>query len=237
MRKATIMEYNKLADKLANYVAAMNYRFMDLCVKAEPVALLGVTPTIDGEVTKLEDCAKVAKSDEYTFMVIPNFDEDMVAIQRAVFRVHPEFKMELESIKVESLDDDGKPDEMSVRYMKLRMPEVDDDRHDVLQDGVKLLYEECKAQMLAANATSKAKFTQLAPGETKEDLERLDKALKKLNDQWDTQREQKYQAKVEEIDKAYNKWLAGQAQQEIALMEDDDARSAGTNIRLTNMYD
>lgn len=237
MRKAIIKEYDKLADKLANFVAALNYRFMELCVKAEPVALLNVSPMIDGKVTKLEECAKVAKPDDYSFMVIPDFDEDLPAVQKSIFRAHPEFKMAIEIIKVDSMDEEGNPEEVDARYLRLTMPEVNDERYDVLKDGAKLLYEECKAQMEAANTMSKGKFAELATDETKENVERLDKALKKLNEQWDTKRDSLYQAKLDEIDKAYNKWLAGQAQQEIAKMEEDDARGTTTGIRLSDMHE
>ena len=76
MRRATINEYEKLADKLSNNVGVMNYRFMDLCVKAEPVSLLPIEVLIEGEIKKNEECANISKEGDLQFEVFPNYEEE-----------------------------------------------------------------------------------------------------------------------------------------------------------------
>ena len=225
MRRATIMEYDKLADKLSKYVGQMNFRFMDLCVKAEPGALLSVQVFIEGELLKLEDCAKIAKPDDFHFMLIPQYDEDLVPIQKAVLYVPPEFKMKVDTLQVDTVDEDGVTENHDVRYLNVTMPEVDDDRYDVLTNAAKGIYEECKVFMETANNTSKAKFATLAPGETPDDLDKLDKALKRLNKDWDTQRDKLYEKKLKEIEDAHDKWLLERNERNKLRQEEEAARN------------
>ena len=49
-----------------------------------------------------------------------------------------------------------------------------DDRYDVLKDGVDVIYQDCKAQMEFANNQAKAKFAQLKEVETADNLKLLD---------------------------------------------------------------
>ena len=225
MRRATIMEYDKLADKLSKYVGQMNFRFMDLCVKAEPGALLNVKVFVEGEFLKLEDCAKIAKPDDFNFMLIPQYDEDLIPIQKAVLYVHPEFKMKVDTLQVDTVDNNGKKQNHDVRYLLATMPEVDNDRYDVLKNAAKVIYDECKAYMETANNTSKAKFAALAPGETPDDLDNLNDALKKLNKNWGTQRDKLYEKKLKEIEEAHDKWLVDHNERNKILQEEEAARN------------
>ena len=85
--------------------------------------------------------------------------------------------------------------------------------------------EECKAFMATANNTSKAKFATLAPGETPDDLDKLNKALKRLNKDWDTQRDTLYEKKLKEIEDAHNKWLFENNEKNKLRQEEEAARN------------
>lgn len=234
MRRATIMEYDKLGNKLSKYVGQMNFRFMDLCVKAEPGALLNVKVFIEGELMQLEDCTKIAKPDDFHFMLIPQYDEDLASIEQAVLYVHPEFKMTVDSMQVDVVDENGNTQYHDVKYLHVTMPEVNDNRYDVLKNGVKVIYEDCKAYMDTANNTAKVKFAELASVETPEDIDKLNQALNKLNDEWNTQRDKLYNAKLQEIEDAHNKWLAEQDELERKRQEDEAAHSdtPATSMRM-----
>ena len=59
---------------------------------------------VDGErlsEKNLENVASVAKKDDYSFYIVPNYDEDMQSICEGVAMVHPEFKQKIETIKVQ----------------------------------------------------------------------------------------------------------------------------------------
>jgi hypothetical protein len=235
MRRAVIKEFERLGEVLSNYNAVFAFRLKNLCVKAEEVSLLSVEVLVEGELQKLENCTTISKKDEYSFMIFPIYDEDMPSLAQGLMRVHPEFKQKFESMTVEGVDINGHQEDTEVRYILVTMPDVDDDRYDVLKDGVKLCYEECKAQMDAANLKADAKFATLTVGESEEDMERLKAGRDKLNEQWNGQRDKVYEEKLQEIEEAHNKWLAEKAESDKKREEEEAARGegVGSQMRLT----
>lgn len=225
MRRAIIREFDQLGELLSNYSAMFSYRLKNLCVKAEEVALLPIQVPIEGELQSLEKCTTIAKKDDYSFMIFPNYDEDMGMLGKAILRVHPEFKEKIKSMKIDSTDENGQSKAIDVRYLLVTMPDVDDDRYDILKDGVKLCYEECKSQMDAANAKADVKFATLTVDESEEDIEKLKAARTKLEEQWNGQREKVYNEKLQEIEDAHNKWLAERGEREQERMEYEASHS------------
>ena len=224
MRRATIAEYDRLADKLTSLVAMMDYKFKNICVKAEEVSLLPITARIEGEDKKLEECATIAKEDDYHFMIFPKYDEDMQDIAVGIARVHPEFLQERKSMPVTVPDRDGNDRDIDANYILLTMPVVNDDRYDVLKQAVDVEYNLCKEQMEGANIVAQGKFATLSAGETKEDLDILKEELDKLNDEWNGKRDDIHNAKLQEIEEAHNKWLAEKADTDQRQQEKDAAR-------------
>jgi hypothetical protein len=224
MRRATIREFDSLGEKYTNYIGIMDFRFRNLCIKSDPMALLSVKVLIEGELQNIEQCADVGKDNDYQFMVFPKYEEDLGQIAKGILEVHSEFKVEGKTMPIESVDENGNDQTVDVKYLLLTMPVVNDDRYKVLKDGVDAIYQDCKIQMESANNISKAKFAELAPGETKEDLDKLDKELKRLNKQWNEQRDKIHQAKLDDIEEAHNKWLAEQAEQMQQRTEQENAR-------------
>ena len=235
MRRSIIKEFDQLGESLSNQSAQFAYRMKNLCVKAEEVALLPVEILIEGEFQKLESCATIGKKDDYSFMVFPNYEEDLETMGKGIFRVHPEFKQKIESMQVDSVDENGKNKPMDVRYILLTMPEVDDDRYDVLKDGVKVCYEECKARMEVLNRKADAKFAELTIGDTDEDVKKLKAAREKLNEQWYGHRDKLYNEKLQEIEEAHNKWLAERGEEERKRMEDEASHNddVALSMRMT----
>lgn len=234
MRRATIAEYDRLADKLASLVAMMDYRFKNICVKAEEVSLLPITARIEGEDKNLEDCATIGKDDDYHFMIFPKYDEDMMDIAVAIARVHPEFRQERKSMPVTVPDRHGNEKEVDAKYILLTMPEVDDERYDVLKETVKVEYNLCKEQMEGANIVAQAKFATLAAGETKEDLDILQEEVDKLNEEWSGKRDDIHAAKLKEIEDAHRKWQEEQEESNQQRREEEAARgeSAATSMKI-----
>ena len=235
MRRSIIKEFDQLGESLSNQSAQFAYRMKNLCVKAEEVALLPVEILIEGEFQKLESCATIGKKDDYSFMVFPNYEEDQETMAKGIFRVHPEFKQKIESMQVDSVDEAGKNKSMDVHYILLTMPEVDDDRYDVLKDGVKVCYEDCKARMEVLNRKADAKFAELTIGDTDEDVKKLKAAREKLNEQWYGHRDKLYNEKLQEIEEAHNKWLAERGEEERKRMEDEASHNddVALSMRMT----
>ena len=215
MKRETIKEFDKLGEALSTLNAQFAYRLMNLCVKAEPVSLLSIEANIEGEFQKLEDCAQIGKEDDYSFQIVPNYDDDLPTLAQAVFRQHPEFKQEFKKLQVDISEDPNNPDVHDVYYLQLTMPEVDDDRYDVLKNGVKAIYEENKAQMEAVSAKFDAKLATLLDGESDEDIKKVKEARDKQTKMWYEQRDLLYNEKIKEIEEAHDKWQMEQKKEKL----------------------
>ena len=199
-----------LGDALSTLNAQFAYRLMNLCVKAEPVSLLSVEAMIEGESQKLEQCSQIGKEDDYSFQVYPNYDGDIPALAQAIFKEHPEFKQEFKTMQVDISTDENNPDMQDVHYIQVTMPEVDDNRYDVLKNGVNAFYEENKAQMEAVSAKYDAKLASLIEGESDQDIKKLKEAREKQTNSWNQQRDNIYEAKIKEIEEGHDRWQSNQ---------------------------
>ena len=220
MKREIIKEFDNLGDALSTLNAQFSYRLMNLCVKAEPVSLLSIEVMIEGESQKLEKCAQIGKEDDYSFQIFPNYDGDIPALAKAIFMDHPEFKQELKTMQVDISEDESKPDMQDVYYIQVTMPEVDDNRYDVLKNGVKGLYEENKAQMEAVSAKYDAKLATLLDSESPEDAKKVKEARDKQTKTWYEQRDKIYNDKLQEIEDAHEKWQHQQKSNKINRLKD-----------------
>jgi len=227
MLRSIVTEYDKLAETLANQVGLLGFRFKNLCVKAEPASLLQIEVPIMGELKKLEECCQLGKLDDVTFALYPQYDEDLPIVSKAVMAKHPEFKQEVKVEQMTITNPDGEETEVDVKHLLLTMPEVNDDRYDALKDAVEAVYQDCKFSMETADARYKASMAKLSAGESEKNLEILDRELKRLNNQWDEQRERLREAKLDEIEDAHNVWETEQAIEQMRLEEERAARGEG----------
>lgn len=208
MKRSISNELNELYTKLSNLSGVFGYQLQNLCVKAEPVALLTIEVNVEGENQKLEDCTTVAKNDDYSFTIVPHYEDDIPALEQGIFKAHPEFKLKKMTMTVDSIDLKGNPKEVEVPYILATMPDVTDERYNILNEGVKLLYENCKAKMEAAILKSDAKLAELLVGESKDTVDEVTDAIDMIKKEWNDKREQTRDEKLKEIEDAYQKWLA-----------------------------
>ena len=236
MKRAIYKEYDLYGDDLSGHCARFAYRLMNLCVKAEEVSLLPVEVLVEGELQKIEECSKIAKKDEYSFMVVPNFEEDLPVIAQGVFLEHPEFKQDIQSMTVDGVDEEGKPVSSDIAYLLLTMPKVDDDRYKVLKDSAKVLYDECKAAMELATASADVKLSPLMIDESEEDIKRFNKMRDQLEADWNGKREELYNEKLQEIEDAHNTWMADNVESILDRFEDEAAHNdnAGYSMSLNS---
>ena len=218
MKRSIISQYDQLKERLSGYVGMMNFRYMNFCVKAEAASLIPVEVPIEGEFKKIEEVANVANNDDYSFKVFPIYDEDFEAVGQGIAMVHPEFKQEPETMTVE-LDDGQK---VEVKYILLTMPEVDDNRYDVLKNAVGVIYEECKAQMERAKAEAEARLGIMLVDEKPEDVDKMKKAVDELWKTWTEKRDQLHEDKLKEVEEGHQKYLQDNAERQRLLQEEKD---------------
>ena len=204
-----------MSDSLSTLNAQFAYRLMNLCVKSEPVSLLPVLVNIEGEMMKLEECTHISKDDDYTFRLFANYSSDIPALAQGIFKVHPEFKQEMHNEDVNYVDEDGVERTENVPYILVTMPEVNDERYDVLKDGVKVVYEDTKVKMENVVTNADAKMAELMAGESEDDIDKLKKARNKQVKTWTEQRDKVYNEKIKEIEDAHMKWQAEQAERRL----------------------
>ena len=206
MKRALSNQYDQLYEKLKGYVAMLNFRYLNMCIKVEPASLIPVKVNIEGSEKNLEQVAMVTKKDDYRFWILPKYDDDMKAICEGIAKVHPEFRQKEMTMKIEGLEGDGTSHD--VRYLQLTMPEVDDKYYKALKDAVDVFYDQCKTLMEAAANQAKAEIAVKSVGEPKEDVDGIKKEVDKLIKSSEENRDKLRDKKLKDIEEAYKNWLA-----------------------------
>ena len=154
----------------------------------------------------------MSKKGDYQFVAIPNYSEDLMPLAQGIAMQHPEFKQEFDAENVEVGDGEGNPQTVKVKMLILTMPEVDDDRYDVLKKAVDAAYDECKVDMEAIVSQTKTQITPLLAGEEPADVKRVKDGIDKAEKTWNDRCENFHNEKLKEIEEAHNKWKAKQAE-------------------------
>jgi ribosome recycling factor len=216
-----LREYDSV---LSGYTVLLIFRLMNLCVKPEPASLLPVVVEFNGREKKIEETAQVGiKEDENALDVYPLHEDLIVPIGKAIMDVHPEFRQELKTVKIEG-------QEKELKFIRLYMPDVNDDRKKALEDGVKTFRDAASAQMDAA----KAKYTALVEKALykcpKEDVEEAHNRLDEITDDYTKRVDKAEEDKQKEIAEAYQLWQEKQdekqkEQEEKQAAKGDDVKS------------
>jgi ribosome recycling factor len=189
------------AKKLKGYNMLFNYRMSNLCVKAEPTALMPVTVFVAGTEYNLEEVANILKPDDFSFDVYPKNQNNLQDIISGIFDVHPEFKMELKTDKAEN---EGGADTQHVFYT---MPPVDKDRRKLLNETTKTFHKECMVNLDLAYADLQARlvepYTQMSP----QNVDEARKGFKKVYDDARDECDKMLQLKLNEIEEGYQRYL------------------------------
>jgi ribosome recycling factor len=203
MNNYIALEINEFQKKLNGYNMLFNYRMTNLCVKAEPTALMPVTVLVAGTEYNLEEVADLLKPDDFSFDVYPKNQNNLQPIIDGIFDMHPEFKMELKTDKAET---EGGEDKHHVLYT---MPPVNKDRRDLLNDLTKTFHKECQANLDAAYAELQVRlvepYTKMPPTEADEARQGFENVSNKSKEMCD----KLLQAKLDEIEEGYQRYLAG----------------------------
>jgi len=228
MRIAIKSFIHEMEGRLNGYVTLLIYRYANLCVKAQPMALLSAE-IIDEEigVVRIEQVAGVTMPDEYHLRLVPFDSRIIFPLCKAIKLEHPEFKQEL--VVPENATDDEE------RHLILTMPEVNKDRRDALLQAVDTLYDGCKAKMDKTCADYRLKLEKkivILPtdDERNEAKDALEAKIKAYQEMADTSKAEK----VKEIEEAYQRYLNEQTAQRDKADEKAAARGehAGRQMRV-----
>ncbi len=190
-----------LAKKLKGYNMLFNYRMSNLCVKAEPTALMPVTVFVAGTEYNLEEVANILRPDDFSFDVYPKNQNNLQDIISGIFDVHPEFKMELKTDKAEN---EGGADTQHVFYT---MPPVDKDRRKLLNETTKTFHKECKVNLDITYAELQARLVEPFAKMSPLDIDEARKGFKKVYDDARDECDKMLQLKLNEIEEGYQRYL------------------------------
>ena len=217
MRRSIKIILGELDGKLTGHAALLNYRYMNLCVKAEPAALLSFTITdIEGNTYNIEEVADTLMPDDYSFEFVPKEMGMLPFIQEGIAEAHPEFKQKV--IKPEADDRYFYPDTPEYdqeRHLICTMPEVDDNRYDILKQSVKTLYDERKVEMDKIKAEYTKTLSDKTAGLPKEEVDEAKDKMEALCKQYADLSKQYRDTKEQEIEEAYKQWQVSQAEERL----------------------
>lgn len=224
MRKSIEALISEMKSKMSGYAVMLQYRYMNLCVKAEPAALLSFTVTDDeGEETNLEEVASAGLANDYQFEICPHDPKMVFAICKGIKEAHPEFKIDT---RTEESDEESEENQVVI---VCTMPEVNKDRHDLLIEGVDTLYDQCKAKLDANHATYKTRLTAKLVGSSEDDIQEAEDELEKVYKTHDDICLEYKEEKVKEIEEAYQRYLDEQKKKQDAA--DERAAARGENAK------
>ena len=201
-------------EKARGYNMMFNYRMMNLCVKAEPGALVPVIVTVGGKDYNLEEVAQIRRPDDYVFEIRANNGDYLQNIIDGIMDVHPEFVFEMKTEKdIEDKD---------VNYAQYTMPEVDKDRYDLLSETTKAFYNECLISIDAVYAQKEAKLAEVAVHAPAEDVQQIKDELDEYYNNAKDEAQKMRDMKLQEIEEAYLHYQEKEQDREIGKINSFD---------------
>lgn len=216
--QGAISHYNDLWN---GYYMLLTFRYCNLCVKAEPVSLIPVEVEIEGYRAKLEDVADISNPQDDQFQLFPKIDDILVNISKAITDVHPEFKQQQKKEVVSGKEE---------QTILLTMPQVNDDRYDLLKKMVDNQYNDAKQNIDKTYSDARTKVPQILQ---KEPADAQDDAKKKLKENYDKfiqMIDKAKQEKMDQIEQAHQKWQTEQAEKDAQGAQQEQAASVGQSF-------
>lgn len=196
-----IAEINEFSQKENGYLALFCVRLGNFCVKADPQAMLSATIHLESAEYNFEDVADATRPNDYTFDVTPKNENNLSAIIQGVAEVHPEFKV---SVKIKEYDEG-----FEERHIIYTMPEVNKERRDLLNEVCKTFHQECVAKLDWAYGKRLADTAQLLARLSVQEADNVKKVFEKTYHDAKENAEKLLNAKLQEIEEGYQRYLAG----------------------------
>lgn len=202
------------------------YELSNITIKAEAVALLPVTIEVDGEDANIEDVADVSIPDDFHFIVELKEQEHIFALAKSIKKEHPLF--EIDQMEHENTDiyDETYQDD----YLYITMPEVTTDRYDTYMDFVSTQYDETKTKLQLLKTKYNAEMIKELDKPTPNDLQTIEDKLTSIEDKAVETMDKSRQMKEDEINTAYENYLASQATSEAEAAQGSGNQKAATQM-------
>lgn len=209
MKRSISSALTQHQQKSIGHIGVLSYQYSNLCIKADGCSLLGMEIEDDDYTYHIEDLAHVKmhtqEGDDDKIDLIPkNGDDDIEVLSKSVMDVHPEFIQSIEEVE----NGNG------LHMLRLTMPEVNDDRKDVLEDAINVCYDECKAKLDALNTYYTGIIDAQLVGETKEVIDEVTGNMNTVKDKIQEIIDKYKEDKLKELEDGYQRWLNKNTQEE-----------------------
>lgn len=207
--------FDETKQKMNGHTMLYYFHLSNLCITADPMALLSSTVKIDGQDLNLEDVANVAIPNDKQFAIMPKDAEYLLPITKAIKLEHPEFELEEKTEKDEITGEDN----VVIYYT---MPEMKQERHDVCMEYIKAQFDVTNAKLEAIFSQGSAKVALKMANASEENMQLAKDKLQEIYD-WHTNTLKKLREdKEKEVEDAFQAYLAGE-QEETKASEEKQA--------------
>lgn len=221
--------FDETKQKMNGHTMLYYFHLSNLCVTADPMALLSSTVKIDYKDFNLEDVATVSIPNDKQFAVLPKDKEYLAPIIKAIKLEHPEFEIEEKTEKDEITGEDN----VVIYYT---MPAMKKERHDVCMEYIKAQFDVTNTKLEAIFSQGSAKVALKIANASEENMQLAKDKLQEIYD-WHTNTLNKLKEdKEKEVEDAFQAYLAGE-QEENKASEEKQAAEGIDSVFSMNMDD
>lgn len=222
MNNKTINElFDETKQKMNGHAMLYYFHLSNLCVTADPMALLSATIKIEEQDLNLEDVAIVSVPNDKQFAIIPKDAEYLLPITKAIKLEHPEFEMEEKTEKDEITGEDN----IVIYYT---MPKMNKDRHNICMEYIKTDFDLTNSKLDAIFSQGSAKIALKMSNASEENIKLAKDKLQEIYD-WHTNTIKKLREdKEKEVEDAYKAFLTDKQEETKATEEKQAAEGIDT---------
>ncbi len=213
--------FDETQQKMNSHTMLFYYRLTQLCITADPMALLSATIKIDGKDLNLEDVATVSLPNDKQFAIQAKDADYILPITKAIKLEHPEFEIEEKTEK----DQISGENNVVIYYT---VPKMNKDRYDVCMEYIKTQYDITSTKLETIFSTCSTKIAIRMAGASTEQLKLAKDKLQETYD-WHTNTIKKLREnKEKEVEEAYQAFLSGEKEENNATAERQAAEGIDT---------
>ena len=213
MNNKTINElFDETKQKMNGHAMLFYFHLSNLCITADPMALLSATIKIEGKELNLEEVASVAIPNDKQFAITAKDKEYVLPITKAIKLEHPEFEIEEKTEKDEITGEDN----VVIYYT---MPKMNKERHDVCMEYIKAQFDVTNTKLEAIFSQGSAKVALKMANASEENMQLAKDKLQEIYD-WHMGTVKKLKEdKEKEVEDAYQAFQTGEQEESKATEE------------------
>lgn len=251
MNSIVISHIDDIGKQMNGYTVLLNFKYINLCVKADAMSLLPVTVADEGREYEIEEVADVSVANDSQILVYPKYSEMLPKIMVGITAAHPEFKMSIKKGEMTIMPDEeamqyrekkqgAEPEEIDQipegslddgpagLFLVYTMPEVDKERRDLLKAAVKSLHAECMERIDTVYFRNAELIVNLLVHTPVKEADRLKDTFEQQYKSYKRRADSLRDDKLQEIDEAYARYTL--KQKDIEAQKDAEAENMGYNV-------